>query len=85
MRHGGAADRRGGLALTWSADARRATGELPGGLDEGEFFVPDHPPDRYDDGSLVGALRRTVLHAQRRSRDAWQRWGVVTGSWAFGY
>ena len=138
---------RGGLALTWSADARRATGELPGGLDEGEFFVPDHPPDRYNDGSLESALRRTVLyvHAQasfiaynaflqgltyagrpqielrravatttfgvsvpfgprgrhrvglawkRRSpefyvegsdaRDAWQRWGVVTYSWAFG-
>jgi hypothetical protein len=138
---------RVGLALTWSADARRTAGELPGGLDEGEFFVPDHPPDRHNDGSLRSSLRRTVLYAhaqasaiaynaflqartyagrpqvdlrhgvatttvgvsvpfgsrgrhrlglawKRRSpeftaqgtdgRDAWQRWGVVTYSWAIG-
>jgi len=53
---------RVGLALTWSWDVRDVAGQLPGGLDEGEFFVPDHPPDQHNDGSLLASLRRTVVY-----------------------
>lgn len=53
---------RGAVALTWSPAGNHGQRLLPGGVDEGEFVVPDFSTHATD-GTLLDGLRHTNFYA----------------------